>query len=316
MWSGGESAEGPRQGPAPRHDSVIQVCGVQIAPALGERLSNAERAAEAIVAGGAEGACLVVLPEAALTGYVFESREETLEAAVRADGAELGCLTEACHGAGVWVVCGGIEREDLPGGEPVLYNAAFLIGPEGLAGRFRKVHTLCLGADRFTRPGPEGFLTFQLPFGRIGVHICYDGSFPESARALRLQGAQLLLLPTNWPDLRLKKELVQVRAYENHVNVLAVNRVGTERGVRFEGGSCAADYTGRLLLATGSEAGRYHVEFDLEAADQTRVIVTPGAYEYDRIADRRPETYGPLLEPVPEGERTGSRGSQPRSLSE
>ncbi|MFQ5679750.1 MAG: carbon-nitrogen hydrolase family protein [Gemmatimonadota bacterium] len=282
-----------------------------MAPALGRPLANAGAAAEEIVAGAAEGGRLVVLPEAALTGYVFDSREEAMGAAVHADGEEVRLLEEACRSADAWAVCGAIEREEAPGGEPVLYNTAFLIGPAGRVRRFRKVHTLCLGADRFVRPGPDGFAVFPIPLGRLGVHICYDGSFPESARILKLLGAQLLLLPTNWPNLRLKRELVQVRAYENHVNVLAVNRVGVERGVRFEGGSCAADSQGRLLLAAGSETGRFHVEFDLEAADHTREVVEPGAYEYDRIADRRPEMYDALLESPPDAEKTGSRKAAP-----
>lgn len=283
---------------------MIPVCGVQLDPERGRPAVNAERAAQEVRLAAREGARLVVFPEAALTGYVFESRRETLAAAVRAGGPELEALTDACREAGVWAVVGAIEREG-----DSLHNTAFLTGPEGLAGRFRKVHTLCLGADRFTRPGSDGFRAFALPFGRIGVHICYDGSFPESARVLRLLGARLLLLPTNWPDLRLKREMVQVRAYENHVNYMAVNRVGTEGGVRFGGGSCAADPFGTLLAVAGPEPERMHVEFDLEAAGRSRVVVSPGTYEYDRISDRRPERYGPLVEPVPEEARTGSRRS-------
>lgn len=286
---------------------MIRACAVQFAPELGRPAGNAEAAAAEIVAAGAEGSRLVVFPEAALTGYLFESRAEALEAAVSADGPELRLMEEACREAGAWAVCGAIERKDVGALGALLYNTAFLVGPEGVAGRFRKVHTLCLGVDRFVRPGDAGFPVFPLPFGRVGVHICYDGSFPESARALRLQGAQAILLPTNWPDLRLKREMVQVRAYENHVSVLAVNRVGTERGVTFEGGSCAADPLGRLLLAAGAEAGRHHLELDPGAADPSRVVVSRGRYEYDRLADRRPDAYGPLVDPVPDDGRTGSR---------
>lgn len=292
---------------------MIRACAVQLAPELGRSAANAETVVAEIAAAAAEGARLVVFPEAALTGYLFESRAEALKGAVSAEGPELRRLEETCREAGVWAVCGGVEREEAGALDPRLYNTAFLVGPEGVAGRFRKVHTLCLGVDRFVRPGDAGFPVFPLPFGRLGIHICYDGSFPESARALRLRGAQVILLPTNWPDLRLKREMVQVRAYENHVSVLAVNRVGTERGVTFEGGSCAADPLGRLLLAAGAEAGRHHVELDPDAADPSRVVVAPGRYEYDRLADRRPDAYGSLVDPVPDGTRTGSRdgGSSP-----
>ncbi|MFQ5890253.1 MAG: carbon-nitrogen hydrolase family protein [Gemmatimonadota bacterium] len=135
-----------------------------------------------------------------------------------------------------------------------------------------------------------------------------DGSFPESGRALRLRGAQLIVLPTNWPHQRLKRELVQIRAYENHVNYFAVNPVGVERGARFDGGSCAADPTGHLLAEGGDGPQRIHVDFDFAAADASRIVEAPGAYEYDPIADRRPDLYGPLTEPTEGGSlRTGSR---------
>ncbi len=283
---------------------MIQVCGVQLAPEKGAALSNAERVAGEIHAAKSEGAALVVFPEAILTGYVFDSRAEALEAAVESDGPEVALLADACAGTGAWAVFGLIERAG-----DQLFNAALVMGPSGLVGSYRKVHTLCLGVDRFTRPGDGPFTVFELPFGRLGVHICYDGSFPESARTLRLLGAQLLLLPTNWPDLRLKREMVQVRAYENHVAYFAVNRIGTEDGVRFDGGSCAADADGRLLLEAGAEPGRYHVEFDVAASDPSRVVVREGEYELDYLGDRRPERYTPMFEPVPEAGKTGSRRS-------
>jgi len=281
---------------------MTQVCGVQLAPQLGRVHQNTDAVCTAIERAASEGAHLVVFPEAALTGYVFESKAEALARAVRADGAELEALAAACHPTGTWAVCGAIERE-----EEELYNAAFLVGPDGVAGRYRKVHTLCLGVDRFTRSGAGPFGVYDLPFGRVGLHICYDGSFPESARALRLGGAQLLLLPTNWPSTRLKREIVQVRAYENHAYYFAVNRVGEEGGVRFEGGSCAADPEGALLAEGGAGPERIHVEMDLAAAAATHVVESAGAYEYDRIADRRPERYGAIVAPIDSGRRTGSR---------
>jgi predicted amidohydrolase len=207
---------------------VLSVCAVQLAPALGRGAENAAVAAAEVGAAAEEGSRLVVFPEAALTGYVFETRQEAVDAALRADGPELEELAAACASVGAWAVVGAIERDDGHPDGPGLFNAAFVVGPEGVLGRYRKLHTLCLGADRFTRPGDGGLGVFDLPFGRIGVHICYDGSFPETPRALRLAGARLLLLPTNWPELSVKREMVRVRAYENHAFYLAVNRTGED----------------------------------------------------------------------------------------
>ncbi len=292
---------------------MARVCAVQTDPQLGRPAENAARLAEEVRSAAAEGADLTVFPEAALTGYLFDSREEALEGAVADEGPELATVVDACREAGAWAVVGAIERAGPSEGP---YNTAFVLGPDGPVGRQRKVHILHLGADRFTRPSPDPFRTFDLPFGRIGVHICYDGSFPESARALRLAGATLLLLPTNWPDLRIKPAVVRVRAYENHAFYLAVNRVGTERGVRFEGGSCAADPFGELLFEAGAEPGRHHLELDLASARESRVVVEPDVYEYDRIGDRRPETYGPLVDPHPlrfEGDRSHPQSERSRS---
>src|SRR6202030_44525 len=102
---------------------------------------------------------------------------------------------------------------------------------------YRKAHRPFLGVDRFTAPGDRPFAVHDLGGLRVGIHICYDGSFPESARVLTLLGADLVVLPTNWPPgaAGTAKYLVPARALENQVFYAAVNRVGTERGFAFIG---------------------------------------------------------------------------------
>jgi predicted amidohydrolase len=259
-------------------------------------------ARSAIEAAAAEGARLIVFPEASLTGYVFHDKESAREAALDGGGPELARVADGCRAADAWTVVGAIEKVG-----DLLHNSLFLVGPDGVAGRYRKLHTLCLGVDRFTTPGTELPPVFDTPLGRIGLNICYDGTFPEMARALKLGGAQLIVLPTNWPNLRLKREQVRIRAYENHVNYLAVNRVGVEQGVEFQGCSMAADMRGEMLAELGDGPGFLHVEFDMEAADVNRVVEVGGEYEYDYVADRRPDLYGTLTETTPRGEPSGGR---------
>jgi len=281
---------------------MLAVCGVQMAPRLGNARENVRMAISAIEAAAGEGARLVVFPEASLTGYVFHDRASARDAAVQAGGPEVAELAAACRSADVWAVVGAIEKDG-----DLLHNSLFLIGPDGPAGRYHKLHTLCLGVDRFTTPGSEAPPVYDTPLGRIGLNICYDGTFPETARALKLGGAQLIVLPTNWPNLRLKREQVRMRAYENHVNYLAVNRVGVEEGVAFHGGSMAADLRGEMLAEIADGPGFLHVSFDMEAADRNRVVEVGGEYEYDYVADRRPELYGRLTDGPPAGEPSGSR---------
>lgn len=233
-----------------------------------------------------------MFPEASLTGYLFEDPDEAREGAIDLVSPEVARIEQACRDLGIWCVYGAIERAE----KARIYNAAFLQSPDGRRDRYRKVHTLCLGVDRYTTPGEEGFRVHGTPIGRIGLHICYDGSFPESARVLKLLGAQVAILPTNWPEIELKTELVQVRARENHLWYLAVNRVGTERGVTFPGGSVAADPEGRVLAELGSEPGSFVVDIDPERADANLVVREAGEYEYDYLSDRRPGAYGPIVD--------------------
>ncbi len=279
----------------------LTACGVQFDCRLGEPARNAEFVAgEVAAAADATGARLVVFPEAALTGYVFESESEALAGAVEADGPETNLVAGACRAVGAWAVVGAVERD-----AGRVFNSAFLIGPDGNVGRYRKVHTLCLGVDRFAARG-EGFKVWELPIGRIGLNICYDGTFPESSRALKLLGAQLVVLPTNWPRLDMKRAQTTMRAYENHVNYLAVNRVGEERGTVFPGGSMAADPLGKIIAEGGDGPERIVAEFDMDGADANRVVLSPGAYEFDYRADRRPDAYRPIVDQTPTDAPTGS----------
>ncbi len=285
----------------------LRACGVQMDPLLGDPDRNAARICASLSTAADEGARLIVFPEAALTGYLFADLTEARAGAVDPSSAPFTRIGEACADLNVWCVFGAIEASS----SGKIFNSAFLLSPAGEIGRYRKVHTLCLGVDRFTTAGDHGFRVWETPFGRIGLNICYDGSFPESARVLKLLGAELIVLPTNWPDIELTTEMVRVRARENHLWYLAVNRVGTERGVTFPGGSMAAGPRGQLLAEAGGEPGQFIVEMDLAAANQNRVVRGCGEYEFDYVADRRPDLYQRLVEP-PQGEPTGSRGAAGR----
>src|SRR5688572_15145142 len=205
----------------------MKIALAQIDVAFGDVEKNLAKVRETTGAAAAKGAQLVVFPECALTGYAFESLEEAKRAAVPAPGPVTAELKRLCAELGVHVVVGMTEKD----GERV-FNTALLIGPGGIALKYRKVHMPFLGLDRFATPGDLPIAVAETPIGRIGLGICYDGSFPETARVLKLRGAQLIVLPTNWPDqATLSREHQSiVRAYENHVHYAACNRVGREGG--------------------------------------------------------------------------------------
>jgi len=263
-------------------------CG-QMDCLLGQPAANLEKIIAQTRAAAERGANLVAFPECALTGYAFESLEEAQPFAEKLDGASAQAIAEVCRETGSYVATGFIESD---GGK--LYNSVMLVGPDGVIGSYRKVHLPFIGIDRFLAPGDRPFQVFELPFGKVGLNICYDISFPEAARVLKLSGAELIVLVTNWPPgaWRTPEFVVQTRALENHLFYAACNRVGTERGWQFIGRSKVVDCNGDNLAEASSEAEELLlVGVELPEANQNRVINVPGAYELDRLADRRPERY-------------------------
>ena len=247
-------------------------------------LTNFEAAARA-------GAKLVVFPECALSGYCYTSREEALPFSETVPGPATEKIAALARQLDATAVVGMLERD----GETI-FNAAAVITPSGILGTHRKVHLLCLGIDRYDAPGDKPFPVFETPHTKVGINICYDCSFPESGRVLKLKGAQVLAIPTNWP---LASDTYQhtppVRASENHMHVIAADRVGEERGFRFAGHSQIVNFEGRVLAEAGdTEETILYAELDMAAADKNRVVRVPGEYEFDRMAARRPEMYGPI----------------------
>jgi len=262
---------------------------------LGNPEANRNTIADRIRAAARRSAELVIFSECAVTGYCFDSLEEAVTFAEPFNGPTLEALAGACRETGASAVVGFIEKD-----QGAYYNAAMAVGPGGPIGGYRKVHLPFLGVDRFLTPGNRPFEVLQFPFGRVGINICYDASFPEAARVLKLMGAELVVLPTNWPPgaWRTAEYVVNARANENHVNFAAANRVGEERGWRFIGRSKVVDCNGDTVAEAGREAEEIlFAEIDFEEANNNRIVNKPGAYEIDRMADRRPEFYTAVAEP-------------------
>ena len=269
------------------------VAGVQMGCTLGDIAANRAAVVARLREAAARGAKLVVFPECVLSGYGFESREQARAAAEPLPGPSTEVIAAACAELGVWAVFGLLEAAG-----DKLFNACALVGPGGFVAGYRKLHLPCLGADRFTDPGDRPLAVHDLSGLKVGLNICFDGSFPETARVLTLLGADLVVLPTNWAtNARKMAELVSAaRAWENHIYYLAVNRVGEESGFRYIGLSSAADYAGNVLhFAPEDEEAIFTIEVDPAAAAQKHVVTCAGVYEIDRVNWRRPEMYGELV---------------------
>jgi N-carbamoylputrescine amidase len=223
---------------------------------------------------------------------VFETMAEALSLGEdAASGPSVLAWSELAARRGLYVVAGLCERVG-----DRLYNSAVVIGPAGVIGRFRKVH-LWDQENRFFTPGDLGFPVFDLPFGRIGVLICYDGWFPESYRACALQGADMVCIPTNWvpmpeqPPNRdvMANTLVMAGAHSNSMHVIAADRVGVERGQPFLGCSIIVAPTGFPVAgpASPTEEAILVATIDLVSATAGRRL---NSFNH-LLGDRRPDQY-------------------------
>jgi predicted amidohydrolase len=271
------------------------VAAVQSDVRLGDRDANLAALLRRLHAAADRGARLIVFPECTLSGYGLVGRQRVDAHAEPVPGPATAAVAAVSRERGVFAAFGLLEKAGAK-----VFNACALVGPGGHVATYRKTHLPCLGLDRFTDPGDMPFAVHDLGGLRVGMAICFDGGFPEVARALTLLGADLILLPTNWPEQAMKSATLvsRVRALENHVYFLSVNRVGTEAGTRFIGYSSIVGCTGDFLaVAEHDREETILAEIDPEVARRKKIVYRSGEYEIDRVNWRRPEFYGVLAEP-------------------
>lgn len=233
------------------------------------------------------GADLVIFPECANTGYNFSSIQEVEKYAECIDGYTVSTIRKHANELNINVIFGFIEKKNA-----CYYNSAVYIESSGEIQVYRKTHLPFLGVDRFVSDGDRLGL-FDTKFGKIGVMICYDLRFPEVARELSLNGARMLVIPTNLPKggEAHPNVFTKARACENRVYVITANRIGNERGFQYIGRSQIVNPSGDILSEMGCCEGLIATEIDLSLAENKDMIVIPGEYETHLFDDRRPELY-------------------------
>jgi len=271
---------------------LLQVSCIQFEPIIGDVASNLAQSCALIREAASSGSRLIVLPELANTGYVFESLEEarTLAETVP-DGPSARAWSELAKELGVYLVAGITERDG-----DILYNSALVTGPDGYIGKFRKAH-LWDRENLFFAKGNLGFPVFDTALGKVGVAICYDGWFPETFRQLALQGAEIVCIPTNWvpmPDqpsdeAAMANVLHRAAAHSNGIFIACADRIGVERGQPFEGQSLIVGPRGWTLAGPASrdKPEILTAEVDLAAAGRKDL----NAFN-SLLRDRRADVYG------------------------
>jgi N-carbamoylputrescine amidase len=266
----------------------MRIACAQYAIRDGDPVYNLERSLDFIRRAAAEVADLVVLPELANSGCDLGSRERALDLAEEIPGGPtVQAWSSEAEAFSLYIVGGLLERE-----RDTLYNSAVLLGPEAF-GSYRKTH-LWNKEKLLYEPGRE-LSVFDTPLARIGLLVCYDAWFPEAARTLAMQGAELICVPSNAPDdwvpehqrrgdLTMLDVHCIAAANANRVFLAATNRVADG----YMGRSCVVDVTGGVLALAGpTEEGLIYAEVDSDRARREKRL-TDHSHSFE---DRNPEVY-------------------------
>jgi len=250
----------------------MRVGFVQMNPKLLRVEQNVDRALRFLERTRAD---LMVLPELFNTGYNFRSRSEVERVAERVpSGYTTQRLLDVSLDRNMTIVAGIVERRGTS-----FYNSA-VVARRGQAFTYRKVH-LFFKEKKFFKPGNE----FRV-FGDLGVMICFDWFFPESARTLMLKGAKIIAHPSNLV-LPFCPHAMRTRCIENRIFAITADRVGRERDLKYIGRSEILDTKGRILYCASSNREEVVVrEINLREAANKRMTSMN-----DLIHDRRPEVY-------------------------
>lgn len=232
---------------------------------------------------------LIVLPELALTGYNFAGRGEARELAeVPGRSLHLRSLADLCRDRRLHLVLGFAEKA-----RDKIFNSSVLLGPRGVIHVYRKLH-LFMEEKRWFDPGDRELRVCRVGEATVGMMICFDWFYPEVARILALQRADLLAHPSNLV-LRYCQDAMTTRCLENNVFAVTANRFGEDRrphgSLAFTGASQVTGPKGEIIHRGPARRRELFVtRVDLSRARTKRPVAGN-----DLLRDRRPRFYGRLL---------------------
>ncbi len=272
----------------------ITVATVQLKPRLGEIEENLVKMSEMIsTIATQQRVDLIVFPELITSGYELGVR--FTEMAQRVPGPTVNLIAQRANEYGVYVAFGMVVKEKV---ESVLYNSAVLIGPEGdLVEVYNKVHLR--GEERMAFR--EGFKipVIETEMGTIGLMIGYDLAFPEVARSLALDGAEIVCVLANWEASTIDewKTYLRARAYENAIYMVGSNRVGEDVTLTFGGESTIVGPRGQIYASmageTDEKTGAPLEGFAVARIDLDEVRIS--REEFQLIQNRQPTVYKTLV---------------------
>jgi beta-ureidopropionase len=279
---------------------MVTIAGVQFSGHVNTDV-NVQTAIRLVRQAAARGAHIICLPELFNTMYFcVERRSQYFDWAEPIPGPTIERMSEVARETGTVIVCPIFERAGA-----TFYNSAAVVGPNGrVIGKYRKSSIPFMDRARsseprgdekfYFTPGDLGFPTFETPFGRIGILICYDRHFPEAARVLGLGGAEIVFVPTNTTRMTRYLWDVELRAHAitNVYYVCGVNKVGVEIG-----GSSRDHHGDSLICSPRGEilAQASATQEDIVIADVDLSVISELRALWGYYRDRRPDLYGPVV---------------------
>ena len=258
----------------------------QFRPSFGKVRQNVKKVINALQDIKAD---LIVLPELAFTGYHFQDRNELKTLAEDPEkSSTVEALVELCQKNNIHLVTGFAEKN-----KDKIFNSALLIGPEGIEHTYRKLHLFNEEKNYFDK----GDVPLQVNIVndvKVGMLVCFDWAFPETIRALTLQGAEVIAHPSNLV-LAFCQEAMITRCLENRVFAITTNRFGSDKRphgeLKFTGKSQIVGPGGVLInRAVSQREALYVTEIDPAQSQNKNITILN-----DLIADRRPEYYQDLM---------------------
>ncbi|MCJ7739144.1 MAG: carbon-nitrogen hydrolase family protein [Anaerolineae bacterium] len=248
--------------------SEISVATVQMQPEMAKMEDNLTKMSDIMTRVATEQPVdLIVFPELITTGYEMGPRFP--EVAQRIPGPTVNLIARRADELGVHVAFGMVSKDKV---ESIVYNTAVLIGPDGdLVGSYNKVHLR--GEEQIAFRAGYKLPVFETGLGLIGVMVGWDLAFPEVARSMVLDGAELLVVCANWeePNSEEWRVYIQSRALENSVFVVAANRVGEEPSYTFFGQSAIVGPRGKIYASVdGPDEGYAVAQLDVDLVRRQR----------------------------------------------
>lgn len=264
----------------------VTVAVVQMSPLLGESEENLVKMSQLVERVSTEQRVdIIVFPELVTSGY--ECGVRFTELAERVPGPAVNVLAQRAGDFGVHIVFGMVAKERV---ESIVYNTAIMLAPDGeVIGQYNKVHLR--GEERMAFRAGYRYPVLETEFGLVGLMLGWDLAFPEVARSLALEGAELLCVCANWerPHLEEWRTYTLARAHENAVFIAAANRIGEEPSYTFFGNSMIVGPRGEVYAALDEEVEGYIVaRIDLDNIRHVRE-------ETQVFQCRQPQTYRALV---------------------